>query len=743
MKQSRVNLQMFLSYMLILLIPIAVSAGIYGYSRKIVRTQAEQLNNSMLEMVRRDMDQRNSEMQKIAARLAMDTRVQQSSMVRGNFDADDRMNLYYLFKDLQILAGSEDLIDDVFVYFYHTGTISSINGNMSAELYYNLYYRDAEYSFEEFRQYMEKFHYNDLITLRGTDGRERLILTMMSLNPSLGEAAATIGIAVDFTELRKLLQMTKWADGMEVTMIGPDGIRISTESDSSLRYDLEYGQLKEGTYVRENAFSGGSMISVLDSQVSSWKYVTVTPLTVVEKQARQIQLIAVIGLFGCVVLGLVISYYLTRKNYNPIRGLVEVFQKHGSKEIGKNDNEYQWLHIQADDFFRRQGDAEQMIRDNRKNIRKYLLLQLLLNDSGVSRREMEEYGIRLDQNYNVVVLFKLVKQEQEKDAMLLRFIIMNVFQEMCLNYFNTELTEMGENVAAIVNLPANTAENLDILKEQIENLQVLCRERFQFGCAALAGSVCEGLDGIHISWQRAEELAPYTELLDSDLIFYDDVKNSRVQYEYTMEQELQILNAMEIGDGRRAVELMEQVFDRNMEGQVSADSCRYLICDMTGTLLRGSSLGGCPAEQLDFPDIRNIQQFSPAEIRKRFRKLMEEICGRIQEKKQKNDQDNTLSRRIEEFIRENYRDPDLNISITSQHFDITPAYMSSIYKKQTGGSILDYINTLRISRAQELLENGCSVVEAASQTGFRDSGSLIRAFKKKTGVTPGQFKKKF
>ena len=115
---------------------------------------------------------------------------------------------------------------------------------------------------------------------------------------------------------------------------------------------------------------------------------------------------------------------------------------------------------------------------------------------------------------------------------------------------------------------------------------------------------------------------------------------------------------------------------------------------------------------------------------------------RILEMKKETDQDKSLSRKIETYIQENFQDPDLNISITSQHFGITPAYLSSIYKKQTGKSLLDYINTLRIDHARELLEQGLSVVEVAPMAGFRDSGSFIRAFKKKNGVTPGQFKKK-
>ena len=105
------------------------------------------------------------------------------------------------------------------------------------------------------------------------------------------------------------------------------------------------------------------------------------------------------------------------------------------------------------------------------------------------------------------------------------------------------------------------------------------------------------------------------------------------------------------------------------------------------------------------------------------------------------EKDHVLSNRIEAYIQENYEDPDLNISQLGQQFDMTPAYLSSLYKKQTGMGLLDYINSARIEAAEQLLLNGASVVEAAQAVGFRDSGALIRVFKKKRGVTPGQLKK--
>lgn len=71
---------------------------------------------------------------------------------------------------------------------------------------------------------------------------------------------------------------------------------------------------------------------------------------------------------------------------------------------------------------------------------------------------------------------------------------------------------------------------------------------------------------------------------------------------------------------------------------------------------------------------------------------------------------------------------------------MTPAYLSSIYKKCTGDSLLKFINQTRIDEAERLLAEGISVVEAAERVGFRDSSTFIRTFKKFTGATPGQLK---
>lgn len=133
------------------------------------------------------------------------------------------------------------------------------------------------------------------------------------------------------------------------------------------------------------------------------------------------------------------------------------------------------------------------------------------------------------------------------------------------------------------------------------------------------------------------------------------------------------------------------------------------------------------------------------ELEKFFEETVSAICEETKLKSEgteNEEQGNYLSARVMEYIQDNYQDPDLNISQTGLHFHMTPAYLSMLFKKQTGDSLLKYISQVRVDAAKKLLEEGKSVTEVADMVGFRDCSTFIRVFKKATGVTPGQIKQK-
>ena len=66
-------------------------------------------------------------------------------------------------------------------------------------------------------------------------------------------------------------------------------------------------------------------------------------------------------------------------------------------------------------------------------------------------------------------------------------------------------------------------------------------------------------------------------------------------------------------------------------------------------------------------------------------------------------------------------------------------YLLRSFTKQKGISPYSYLQTIRISRAKKLLEQGILPIEVAFQTGFTDQSHFSNFFKKFIGLTPRQY----
>ena len=137
-----------------------------------------------------------------------------------------------------------------------------------------------------------------------------------------------------------------------------------------------------------------------------------------------------------------------------------------------------------------------------------------------------------------------------------------------------------------------------------------------------------------------------------------------------------------------------------------------------------------------------IRQNAVGKLREYFSILITRIAGHVKVQQAK-EGDYQVSLDIQSYVQQNYSNPDLNVAITAQHFGLSATYLSFLYKKQTGENLLEYITNIRLQKVNALLKEDHSVAEIAKMVGMRDSGSLIRIFKRKTGLTPGQMKARF
>lgn len=748
-KKEKVFFRWFISYLLILIPPIIIGIVIYHGAVQANREQAERLNQSLTQIVKNEFDNQVNQVNACLNRIALDSNVHMLSNAKGTFRPDDQFYLYTLYNNILNINLLEQYCDDVFVYFKNTKSVVSTNGNMSLDLYYQLYDKNCQYSFEEMRDYLSMSHFRDILPFK-MDGKDYILFTMTNLKSDIGEPTATVGIQLNVKTLDELFQSAKWDPSIQMAIIDDTNQIMNTTAQSELFDSISYDSLVEGEEFI-NTIEGEEYIgTVMESTQAKWKYVILTPRKLVELNARQIQRMCLMGLCASILMGLLLSYYLSKVNYNPLKGLMDIFKKQGDiSEV--NENEFKWLNKQSELFFSEYKYTKQLLDANTKKLKSFNLMKLL--EYPYDAREMEapfqKFRIKADSPYNVVILFEAEMKDDQtdnselysKENALHKFIITNIFEEMLEGEYLAEITDFGERVAAIVNLPDNEG-SVGRLKSMIEDMQQLIEDKFSFTAMALMGAVEQGVEGIHASYAQVCEVVDYTKLLDSDFIIYDDVKNAQKRYHYSIEMEQKIINAIKVGNSGIACESILQVFDENVADGISIDVCRCLIFDMMGTLLKGADEGGYCDFTEEFNYSKELSARLPVnELKARFRVIVEQICSRILEMQKDTEKDHVLSSKVEEYIQDNYQDQDLNISQLGQYFNMTPAYLSSLYKKQTGLSLLDYINNTRIEAAEQLILAGKSVVEVAQTVGFRDSGALIRVFKKKRGITPGQLKR--
>ena len=79
----------------------------------------------------------------------------------------------------------------------------------------------------------------------------------------------------------------------------------------------------------------------------------------------------------------------------------------------------------------------------------------------------------------------------------------------------------------------------------------------------------------------------------------------------------------------------------------------------------------------------------------------------------------------------------------AKELHISKNYLCSLFKKYTGVSFCKYINTLKTNMAKKLLaENKKSLEYISYECGFSSQAHFTLTFKKYTGLTPGEYRKK-
>ncbi len=197
-------------------------------------------------------------------------------------------------------------------------------------------------------------------------------------------------------------------------------------------------------------------------------------------------------------------------------------------------------------------------------------------------------------------------------------------------------------------------------------------------------------------------------------------------------------------------------------GRMQMDRPDIIIIDIKMPVLDGLEVckyvyETCPEIQVilltayaDFEYARTAIRYSACEyvlkvsVMEELPEAVEKAIGKLEKygRKIEREEQGTLYVQIGQYIEQNYRSK-ISLDEIAEALHANRSYLSRLYKNKTGINLFDAILYRRIEAAKEyLIHTDMKTYEISEAVGFEDAGYFSKMFKKKTGVSPKEYRKR-
>lgn len=408
-------------------------------------------------------------------------------------------------------------------------------------------------------------------------------------------------------------------------------------------------------------------------------------------------------------------------------------------------------------------DRERDEKRNTEKLREYYMESLpVLQESfymallegrvvaGQIGKYVNDYKVHLAAPYYVVTVLHISTQslpeEEREDPFLMAMAVKKYAEEQVEERWDSRFFIYLGDIIMISQL--QTKDSLLKYTDEMDRLCRMAKKVCNARMTAGVGYLCDSLEQLPFSYQGAKQAVTYRVLYGNtraiSIAEVEPGESGEMQRKESYAELLQrIIKKIRVGEEEGLREAIHEFINWLTVTHLSMQNYRIVMMELAAELVRfaaGHELN-IGTGSTDGSDV--YHQALHMESTEVLEQWLQTLCRNLQREMLHERQDSTKSfvQRAEEYVKTHYADQDLSVEEICREMNVSAAYFSTIFKKETGKTFVRYLTDYRMEQAVILLMSGNDkTYMIAEKVGYSEANYFSYVFKKQFGVSPSKYR---
>ncbi|OPH59910.1 hypothetical protein BC351_18455 [Paenibacillus ferrarius] len=499
------------------------------------------------------------------------------------------------------------------------------------------------------------------------------------------------------------------------------------------------------------------LVTYVTSDVLHWKFIHVVPYSIIFQDMERLAWITLAFCLGVLIPGILIVFYLSKRLYSPIRGLMgKVSELPRSPSLVEDRDDIGYLNdvismaIQQNELFL--GEKKTAFFSRKLEFMRRLVSHSLDDCPTDLQSSLDHFNIGLlADRRHFAVIFMIDRCEQfmrtysAADQQLFRYAIGNAAEEIASRFTNNCAVDLGVEVVLILEASDETYEKqLRDVSLIIAELQNWTQSNLQLSMTGVIGYSVKQLQDISISYQEAVQFSKYRFIFgQGSIISTDKLKHMKTDdFQPPLQLEKIFDELLVYGKYEEAIQVYEEIvtYLSHYSYDIVISYLYYLAFNIYKRIKEIEANGQTTFNMQYSTFIRMISRMETiGEINAEFHALIRQIAESIGDSKVNRNQQ--IASKVIGIIESNYMDKSLCQDRIALLLNLSKYHLGKIFRSVHGKAIAEWLMDYRLSIAAELITKpNTNVAEILDLIGWENQNYFYKMFKTKYGVTTSEYK---